>query len=151
MLPLTDQKWAYVWADWTCLPQNTGTQAEREYTNRMLMRTPLLMRECAFEWRYPEFQPRLCILLEVAQYMLNGSREFAAAADIKPYIDDVQAMKSEGVHQIITRRGYGCSVSRDYRLLIGWLELLIIMSKIMPEIPMKKFILDSVEPPSVGG
>jgi hypothetical protein len=25
----------------------------------MLMRTPVLMRECAFEWRYPEFQPRL--------------------------------------------------------------------------------------------
>lgn len=109
------------------------------------------MRECAFEWRYPEFQPRLWIFLEVAQYMLKGSGDFAAAADMKPYIDDVQAMKSEAVHQIITRRGYGCSVSRNYRLLIGWLELLIIVSKIVPEIPIKKFILDLVKPPSVGG
>jgi hypothetical protein len=83
--------------------------------------------------------------------MLNGSGDFATTADMKPYINDVQAMKKEGVHQIITRRGYSCSASRDYRLLVGWLELLGIMSKIVPEIPMRKFILDSVEPPSVGG
>jgi hypothetical protein len=83
--------------------------------------------------------------------MLNGSGDFAKTADMEPYINDVHAIKSEGVHQIIKRRGYSCSVSRDYRLLIGWLKLLIIMSKIVPEIPMKKFILDSLEPASVGG
>lgn len=148
---LANQQWTYVWVDWTCLPQNAGTQVEREYTNRMLMRTPVLMRECAFEWRYPEFQPRLWILLEVAQYMLNSSGNFAKTADMQPYIDDVHAMKSEGVYQTIKRRGYSCSMGRDYRLLVGWLELLIIMSKIVPEIPMRKFLLDSLEPASVGG
>lgn len=147
---LSTQSWTYVWIDWTCLPQNASAPAEKEYSNRMLMRTPVLMRECGFEWRYPAFQPRLWILVEVAQYMLNIRSGYAMTDDIKPFVDDVLAMKAEGVHQVITRRGYNCSVSRDYRLLVGWLELLIIMTKLVQDIPLKKMILDAVEPPYVG-
>ncbi|KAJ5364484.1 uncharacterized protein N7496_010197 [Penicillium cataractarum] len=147
---LSTQSWTYVWIDWTCLPQNASTPAEKEYFNRMLTRTPVLMRECGFEWRYPTFQPRLWILVEVAQYMLNIRTGYAVTDDIKPFINDVLAMKAEGVHQVITRRGYNCSVSRDYRLLIGWLELLIIMTKLVQDVPLKKMILDAVEPPYVG-
>ena len=142
---LSSQSWQYVWVDWTCLPQNSGNAAERVYADKMLTRTPTLMRECGLEWRYPEFQPRLWILVEVAQYMLT-TRSYVSTPDMKPFIDDVITMKREGVHKIITQRGYKCSEPRDQQLLTGWLELLLIMSKITPNIPLMKFMLDSLEP-----
>lgn len=62
--------------------------------------------------------------------MLN-SNSYETTPDLEPFANDVLAMQNEGVQQIIQKRGYTCSVSRDYPLLVGWLELLVIISKLV--------------------
>ena len=145
---LANQSWSYVWVDWTCLPQDPRSKTQMEYSTKMLKQASILMRSCGFEWRYPDFQPRLWILVEVAQYMLT-SNGYTTTPDMKPFIDDVLAMKKDGVRHIIRDCGYKCSMSRDYRLLVGWLELLIIMSKLVPNVSLKRSLLDSVDTPVV--
>lgn len=142
---LANQSWAYVWVDWTCLPQSPRSKTQTEYATKMLHRASILMRNCGFEWRYPDFQPRLWILVEVAQYMLT-TKNYTTTPDMKPFINDVLAMEKEGVRHIIRQRGYKCSIGRHYRLLVGWLELLIIMSKLVPNVSLKRSLLDLLDP-----
>jgi hypothetical protein len=56
---LDDVEWAYVWMDWTCLPQFPQNEMQQRYLNRMLPCIPTIVRNCAFEWRFPKFEPRL--------------------------------------------------------------------------------------------
>jgi hypothetical protein len=141
---LATKSWAYVWVDWTCLPQSPRSNTQTEYATKMLRRTSILMRNCAFVWRCPRLQPRLWILVEVAQYMLTGNN-YTTTPDIEVFTNDVLAMETEGVRQVVRRCGYKCSVSRDYRLLVGWLELLIIVSKLVPDVSLKRSLLDSLD------
>jgi hypothetical protein len=147
---LANQSWTYIWVDWTCIPQRPRSKTQTEYAMRMLQRASILMRECGFEWRYPDFQPRLWILVEVAQYLLTckGYSHYNPTPDMKPFANDVLAMGKEGVRHIIQERGYKCSMSQDYRLLVGWLELLIIMSKLVPDLSRMRSLLDSIEMPA---
>lgn len=141
---LANQSWAYVWVDWTCLPQSPRSKTQTEYATKMLYQASILMRNCGFEWRYPDFQPRLWILVEVAQYMLT-TKNYTTTPDMEPFINDVLAMEKEGVRHIIRQCGYKCSIGRHYRLLVGWLELLIIMSKLVPNVSLKRSLLDSLD------
>ena len=142
---LAIESWEYVWVDWTCLPQSPRSNSQTEYATKMLQRTSILMRSCAFEWTYPLLvEPRLWILVEVAQHMLTGNG-FATTSQIGLVSNDVLAMETEGVRQVIRRRGYQCSIPGDYRLLVGWLELLVIASKLVPDVFLKRSLLDSLD------
>ncbi|KAH8649291.1 hypothetical protein BX600DRAFT_442552 [Xylariales sp. PMI_506] len=145
---LAGQAWKYVWVDWTCLPQTPRTEGQEKYFMKMLPRSPLVMRDCGFEWRYPKFQPRLWVLVEVAQFMLT-SDSYDVTPDIKPFIDDVLKMKTKEPLLVIMDRGYKCSASRDFRLLLGWLELLVIISKLNRDVSYRRMVLDHVEMPAV--
>jgi len=144
---IAGQSWDYVWVDWTCVPQSPRSESQEEYMTKMLLQSTFLMRSCAFEWRYPAFQPRLWILLEVAQYMLTGANEsgWTPTPDMIPFVRDVEAMKKDGTRTIIRGKEYKCSIRREYRLLVGWLELLVIISKIVPSETKMRAVLDSVD------
>jgi len=68
---LAHQEWSYVWVDWTCMPQAPRSEVQKQYFKKMLEVIPMLVRDCAFEWRSPVFEPRAWILFEVAEYVLN--------------------------------------------------------------------------------
>jgi hypothetical protein len=93
------------------------------------------------------FPASTMVLVEVAQYMLASSKSgYTTTDDMKPFINDVLAMQKDGVRHIIRDRGYKCSESQHYRLLVGWLELLIIMTKLVPDVILKRWLMDTLEP-----
>jgi len=142
-------EWSYIWVDWTCMPQAPRSQAQREYFKRMLLYIPALLRDCAFEWRFPAFEPRAWILFEVAEYVLTH-REHAVTSDIRPFISHTQELIAEGVRPTISKHRYGCTNGSDLDLVIGWLELLVIIAKIVPDVSRRQDILDWVDKSSVG-
>jgi hypothetical protein len=146
---LANSSWSYVWIDWTCLPQAPRTAAEEAYFTKILPHASLLPRDCAFEWRYPDFKPRLWILVELASYMLT-SNDFTTTPDSKPFIDDVSKMLKEGTLHMIRDRDYKCSDPRDFRFLVGWLELMVIMAKLIPDVSQRRIRLETVEMPVAG-
>jgi len=141
--------WSYVWLDWTCLPQGQRTERQNKYFRRMLHQIPTLIRECGFEWQYSSFQPRLWILFEVAANMLMHP-SYTATDDIKPFFTDVQRMVHEGVGRVIDERKYRCTNKSDGKLVTGWLELLIQISKLLPDLASRRTLFDAIESPSFG-
>ncbi|RYP75991.1 hypothetical protein DL771_002063 [Monosporascus sp. 5C6A] len=147
---LAGQDWKYIWIDWTCLPQSTRSEIQEKYFTKMLLRSAILMRECGFEWRYPTFQPRLWILVEVAQYVVANIHKYVVTPNMQPFVDDVLSMKKKGVQHVIRERGYTCTMPQDYRLLVGWLELTIIMPRLFRNVSHKRSLRDWIDIPAVG-
>lgn len=58
-------------------------------------------------------------------------------------------MLRDGTLHMIRDRGYKCSDPRDFRLLPGWLELMIIFTKLIGNVSVRRQRLESVEIPSV--
>jgi hypothetical protein len=76
---------------------------QQEYFTRMLRFIPALLRDCAFEWRFPDFEPRAWILFEVAEYVLTHNGELTITSDMQPFVSHTAEMITEGVRPIISR------------------------------------------------
>ncbi|KAF9456600.1 hypothetical protein BDZ94DRAFT_1275255 [Collybia nuda] len=143
-------EWSYVWVDWTCMPQSPRTEAESYYFKNMLQFIPTLVRDCAFEWRFPSFAPRAWILFEIAEYVFTHSGGIAITEDITPFISHVIELVQEGVRPTLSKYGYTCTNNSDILYVIGWLEVLVILVKIFPDVGMRQQILDSLDTDNVG-
>lgn len=147
---LKDKEWSYVWVDWTCVPQVPRTEFQQKYFNRMLQYIHMLVRDCAFEWRFPAFEPRGWILYEVAEYVIN-QKGFTWTDDNRPFIQHILQMLKDGVQPVIEKYGYQCARQGDLKLLVGWLELSILLLKILPNnIMVRRHIHDRIDEPYVG-
>lgn len=146
---LEKMEWSYVWLDWTCMPQVPRSEVQQRYFKKMLRCIPMIVRDCAFEWRFPEFEPRAWILFEVAEYILNHS-QFTVTDDIERFICHVFEMNKEGVRPVIDKYGYTCTNEGDSRLVVGWLEILVILTKVVPNVGTRQEIFDWVNRPYVG-
>ena len=146
---LRHQEWSYIWVDWTCMPQVPRSQVQQEYFTKMLRSIPAIVRDCAFEWRFPAFAPRAWILFEVAEFVLTH-KEHTITSDIRPFISHTAEMVKEGVRPIISKHHYGCTNGGDLDFVIGWLELLVIIARVVPDISDRQEILDWVDKSFVG-
>jgi hypothetical protein len=146
---LTHQEWSYIWVDWTCMPQVPRCEAQQTYFTKMLRCIPMLVRDCAFEWRFASFEPRAWVLFEVAEYVLNH-KEHTVTADIQVFISHVREMFTEGVLPVISKHGYVCTNGGDLPLVVGWLEMLVILVKCVPDTGTRQEILDWVNRSYVG-
>jgi tetratricopeptide (TPR) repeat protein len=140
---------SYFWVDWTCMPQQERTEMQRQYFKRALKRIPTLVRDCTFTWRFPKFEPRLWVLFEVAEFTLNRSRP-GPLADIEPFMIHLSEMNRVGVKFVIDKHGYECTNQSDSQLVIGWLEILLALYKIVPSIRTRRDILNAIDDPMVG-
>lgn len=148
---LNKQEWSYLWLDWTCMPQLPRSATQETYFRRMLARIPALIRDSAYTWRFPDFQPRLWVLYEVAESVLGSPLLWDdPTPDVAPFVADVLAMTKVGVTQIIQQRGYCCTNDGDEELVIGCLEILVIFSRISLLPVDRKRILDSLMTPTFG-
>jgi hypothetical protein len=147
---LKNQEWSYVWVDWTCVPQVPRTELQQEYFNRMLRYIHMLVRDCGFEWRFPAFEPRGWILYEVAEYVLSH-KDFIWTDNNHPFVQHVLQMLKDGVQPVMEKYGYQCARQGDFNLLVGWLELLTLLVKILPnDISALQEIRDRIDEPYVG-
>jgi hypothetical protein len=144
---LRDGLWAQItlfWVDFTCLPQRDRTGPQRQYFSRALKSIPRLVRDCAFVWRFSQFQPRLWVLFEAAEFTRNRSRSIPLA-DIEPFMQHLREMKGYGVRYVLNRHGYRCVNQTDRELVVGWLEILIILSRLVPSIRTRRIILNAID------
>jgi hypothetical protein len=146
---LTREEWSYIWLDWSCAPQLPRNKVQETYFTVILRSMPALIRDCGFEWRYPAFEPRGWILFEVAEYILNN-KSHTVTPDIKPFISHVAQMINDGVRPVIAKHGYVCRNEGDLQLIIGWLELLVILCRVVPDVYRRRQIQDEIDKSSVG-
>jgi len=147
---LKDEEWSYVWVDWTCVPQLPRTEPQQVYFNRMLQYIKILVRDCGFAWRFPAFEPRGWILHEVAEYVLN-QKNYTVTDDIRPFIHHITQMITDGVQPVIEKYGYKCTKQGDFNLVVGWLELSVLLFKLLHnDVMARRRICDSLNEPFVG-
>jgi hypothetical protein len=123
------------------MPQAPRSEVQQKYFDKMLQCIPMIIHDCAFEWRFPQFEPRAWILFEVAEYVLNHS-EFTITDDMEPFVSHVIEMIKEGVSQVIDKYGYKCTNKGDSQLVIRWLEILVILIKVVPNVGTRQEIFD---------
>lgn len=133
---LQKEEWSYVWVDWTCLPQDPRTELERWYFEKMLQCIPILVLDCGFMWKYLDFKPRAWILYEVAVFVVNHSGPISAddPTDILPFLRHHQEMRETSVRAVLEKHGYGCTNESDLPMVTGWLEMLVILEKVIPNV-----------------
>ncbi|KAF7378456.1 hypothetical protein MSAN_00272700 [Mycena sanguinolenta] len=136
---VSDTLWSFVWIDWTCAPQvgvdGKRTPLEEYYFELMLQCIPMLVRDCAFEWRFPAWEPRAWILYEVAEYIL-GHTKYVETEDNRPFRLHVEEM---------------LPFWRALRAGQVQLELLVILAKIFPDdVAIRQELLDSLNKPANG-
>lgn len=140
---------SYIWVDCTCLPQAPRTKEQTVYFKRMLRYLPTLIRDCAMEYRYPPFEPRGWILLEVAYYFLGYSGKFETPKDAENFLSHIAAMCNEGgansVKSLLSKYGYRCTNDSDLYLVTGRLELLVILTRIFRKVAERRWILNWIE------
>jgi hypothetical protein len=146
----TRVEWSYVWVDWTCMPQAPRSVLQQTYFTKMLEFIPALVRDCGFAWRFPAFEPRAWILFEVAQYTLKGGT-YTVTPDLRDFISHVHEMYEEGVRRVFSKYRYTCTNGSDLQFVTGWLELLVILAKCVPNVSSRRTILDHVDRGYVGG
>ncbi|KLO89437.1 uncharacterized protein LW93_1496 [Fusarium fujikuroi] len=149
----SDSGWLYIWVDWTCMPQgNCGKRSDLEnyYFKMMLQCIPMLIRDCAFEWRFPSFQARAWVLYELAEYVLTHAQH-TITDDNKHFVDHIREMVALDVKSTVQKYEYKCTNESDMRLVTGWLEILVLMARIFPDdIASRQVVLDNLNRPSIG-
>ncbi|KAH7121988.1 hypothetical protein B0J13DRAFT_155132 [Dactylonectria estremocensis] len=126
------QTWSYIWVDWTCMPQHPRKRNEEFYFLQSLQLMPGIIRNCAFMWYYPPFEPRLWILYEIAEYTLtcDDGLQGIITPDMKEFASHIDEMLQVGVRSTLSRHGYGCTFDRDKEFLTSWLEVLVLLRKL---------------------
>lgn len=143
-LELKLQPWSYIWVDWTCLPQHPRCDTEETYFLRALETMPAIIRNCGFMWHYPPFEPRLWILYEVAEYTLTCTGDMLKTGDIKHFLGHVEEMCEKGVRATLSKYGYRCTIERDKEVIIAWLELLILLKRLLVDMGDIRYALDKL-------
>ncbi|RYP47637.1 hypothetical protein DL768_006335 [Monosporascus sp. mg162] len=150
---LASLDWRYIWVDWTCMPQgdDKGVRSDKEkaYFKKMLRCIPMLIRDCAFEWRFPSFEPRAWILYEVAEYVLNHE-DHIKTEDNRTYIQHLAEMARDGVDEVVARYDYKCTNDSDKTLVIGWISVLVILARTVPDVSERQAIFDWINKGEVG-
>ena len=147
---LKSQDWSYVWLDWTCMPQADRTTAGQYYFDRMLRCIPMVVRDCGFAWRFPRFEPRAWVLFEVAEYMLNH-QAYWITDDIKPFVSHVNEMVELGeVKPIIEKYKYRCTTMGDMALVVGWLEMVVLLRRLVESVHHRQELFDWLNQPYTG-
>ncbi|KAK2855638.1 hypothetical protein FQN49_004996 [Arthroderma sp. PD_2] len=144
---LEDGFWSHVsyfWMDFTCLPQGKRTAVQEKYFRHTLQSIPILVRDCTFIWRFPPFEPRLWVFFELAQFTFNRSRPIPLV-DSRPFMRHVSEMKGAGVSFVINKYGYRCKSQGDREQIIAWLEMLLILYRVVPSIRTRREILNVVD------
>ena len=139
----------YFWVDFTCLPQRPNLQEKRpgpqqKYFTRVLKSIRRLVSDCTFTWHFPQFRPRLWVLFEAAEFTGNRSQPIPRS-DMEPFMRHLREMKGYGVRYVLNRYGYRCTNQSDLVLVVGWLEILLILSRLVPSIRTRRAILDAVD------
>lgn len=143
-MELALQSWSYVFVDWTCLPQCPRSDTEKAYFLRALETMPAIIRNCGFMWNYPPFQPKLWILYEVAEYSLTCDGGIEVTPDNKEFVDHVKEMREVGVRATLSRHGYNCKVERDKGFITAWLELLVLLKRLLIDVGNIRHIMDNL-------
>ncbi|KAK7989909.1 hypothetical protein PG989_010224 [Apiospora arundinis] len=139
---LRQQPWSYIWVDWTCLPQHPRSPEEEAYFTRALQTMSAIIRNSGFSYFYPPFEPRLWILYEVAEYTLTAVDRLPETPDLKTFAEHVREMVRVGVRPTLERHGYRCTYDSDRDFLISWLELLVLLSKLLIDVSDIRRLLD---------
>lgn len=139
---LKSQSWSYIWVDWTCIPQCPRSDSEEDYFLRALQTMPAIIRNCGFMWYYPPWEPRMWILYEVAENTLTCVGHPGGTEDIKEFVDHVKEMCEIGVRATLSKHGYRCTFDRDKEFLTAWLELLVLLKRLLVEVSDIRTILD---------
>ncbi|KAF9991792.1 hypothetical protein BGZ79_003976 [Entomortierella chlamydospora] len=147
---LRDQQWSYVWIDWACMPQVPRSKEEDHYFRKMLRSIPLLIQDCAFEWRFPSFEARAWVLFEVTVWLLNHKPLTFITDDMKTFADHVKEMVRNEVRPTLKKYGYQCTNQSDLDLVTGWMEIVVILFKAVPDVHMRREIIDRIYAPFVG-
>lgn len=145
---LAAHEWSYVWIDYTCLPQAQRTASEATYFKNTIHWMSLLIRNCAFEWRYPSFKPRLWIFFEIVEYHLSCKETFfATQPDMEHFWAHLHIMlDADDVRGVLDTFGYGCRKQEDRKRIISRIEILIILYKILPDdLVQRRRILDHLD------
>lgn len=143
---LAHQAWKYIWVDWTCMPQEPRSDTEEHYFTICLHTMSGIIRNCAFTYHYPPWQPKLWILYEIAEFVLTCSDEstFYKAPDIQKFRRHIGEMVATSVRKVLEQRRYGCSYGRDKRFLTSWLELLVLLKRLQLHIDLVRNLMDGM-------
>ncbi|KAF9562618.1 hypothetical protein EC968_005195 [Mortierella alpina] len=147
---LRNQDWKYVWIDWSCLPQSPRSDVEDRYLFKVKHTVALLIQDCAMEWRYTPFEPRAWVLFEVAVYLLNHNDTFSVTDDMKPFVNHVREMTTNGVQSTLKKYRYRTTDPNDLKMLTGWMEILVIVFKAVKDVGQRKQIVEYIHAPAVG-
>jgi hypothetical protein len=139
---LRSQEWAYIWVDWTCMPQSRRSISEEAYFNRCLGTIPAIIRNCGFIYFYPPFEPRLWILYEIAEYALTCDSGLETTPDVEPFLQHIKEMIEIGVQPTLAKHGYRCSFDRDKQYLTSWMELLVLLKRLKVDLGFLRMIMD---------
>lgn len=90
-----------------------------------------LIRNSGFAWFYPPFEPRLWILYEIAEYSLTNDGVYPETEDSRDFVAHVKEMMEVGVSATLDKHGYRCTYDRDKAFLTSWLELLVLLRKLL--------------------
>ncbi|RYN22721.1 hypothetical protein AA0119_g11787 [Alternaria tenuissima] len=144
---LNDGFWsnsAYIWVDWTCLPQWGRTAPQQQYFSRVLPSIPRLVRDCSFMAHFPEFRPRLWVLFEVAAFTFNQAEPVGLPCT-DSFKKHLLMMNGDGVRPVLDRYGYSCTNKFDREWVITWLEILLALRRTTPSIHTRRQILDAID------
>jgi tetratricopeptide (TPR) repeat protein len=141
-------KGAYIWVDWTCLPQAERTAPQQQYFSRVLLTIPRLVRDCSFLAQYPEFCPRLWVLFEVAAFIFDRAENVELTC-MDTFKKHLLQMKGDGVMAVLDGYGYTCRDKGDRELITAWLEILIALRKVVPSVHTRRQILNAIDRPGV--
>ncbi|KAF9083666.1 hypothetical protein BGX29_002969 [Mortierella sp. GBA35] len=116
----------------------------------MLRCIPLLIQDCAFTWRFHTFEARAWVLFEVATWLLNHKYSGFLSDDMKTFAIHVKEMVVDGVLPTLEKHGYRCTNQSDLRLVTGWMEILVILFRAVPDVQIRQETMDRIYAPFVG-
>ncbi|KAK2735078.1 hypothetical protein FQN57_001358 [Myotisia sp. PD_48] len=134
----------YIWLDWTCLPQWERTEPQQRYFSRALQSIPRLVRDCSFMAHFPDFRPRLWVLLEVAAFTFNRSEPIGLPC-IDSFRNHLSQMKESSVRHVIDKYGYRCTNNGDRDWVINWLDMLLALLRSVPSVHTRREILNAID------
>jgi len=87
--------------------------------------------------------PRAWILFEVAVWPLNNSHSGFLTDDMAPFALHVEeVVRGDGMVPTLEKHGHRCTNSSDLRLVTVWLEILVILHKIVPDVHVRQEAMD---------
>jgi hypothetical protein len=85
----------------------------------------------------------------VAEYAVNH-KEHILTDDNETFIAHLREMAKQGVEAVVKKYGYRCTNKGDEKLVIGWIELLIILATVVPNVSQRQEIFDWINKGEIG-